>query len=139
DLFCGTGTFALRLAERARVSAIDRSASAVAALARAYRHTAGLKPITVDVRNLARDPLMARELSPFDAVVIDPPRSGAEEQAKQLARSPVKTIVSVGCDPATFARDAALLVAGGYAIEGVTPVDQFAWTGHVEIVGVFRR
>ncbi len=139
DLFCGTGMFALRLAERARVSAIDRSASAVAALARAYRHTAGLKPITVDVRNLARDPLMARELSPFDAVVIDPPRSGAEEQAKQLARSPVKTIVSVACDPATFARDAALLLGGGYAIESVTPVDQFAWTGHVEIVGVFRH
>jgi 23S rRNA (uracil1939-C5)-methyltransferase len=139
DLFCGAGTFALRLAERARVFASDRSAPAVAALVRAGRHTAGLKPITVDVRNLARDPLMPRELSPFDAVVIDPPRSGAEGQAKQLARSVVKTIISVACDPATFARDAALLVAGDYAIESVTPVDQFAWTGHVEIVGVFRR
>ena len=80
-----------------------------------------------------------RELEYFDAVVIDPPRAGAEAQARQLARSSVETVVSVSCDPATFARDSSILVKGGYRIESIVPIDQFAWTGHIEIVGIFRR
>jgi 23S rRNA (uracil1939-C5)-methyltransferase len=95
--------------------------------------------VTVDVRDLFREPLMPRELQDFDAVVIDPPRAGAEAQANQLARSGVMTVISVSCDPASFARDAAILVKGGYRIERIVPVDQFAWTHHLEIVGVFRR
>ncbi|RYG96212.1 MAG: class I SAM-dependent RNA methyltransferase, partial [Alphaproteobacteria bacterium] len=79
------------------------------------------------------------ELQPYDAVVFDPPRAGAEGQAKELARSKVKTVVAVSCEPKTFARDAAILIAGGYRLESVTPVDQFVWSAHVEVVGVFRR
>ncbi|MGL4294118.1 MAG: class I SAM-dependent RNA methyltransferase, partial [Aestuariivirga sp.] len=72
-------------------------------------------------------------------VVFDPPRAGAEAQAKQLARSQVKTVIAVSCDPVTLARDAAILVGGGYALEAVTAVDQFKWTAHVETVAIFRR
>ncbi|MFL5258327.1 MAG: class I SAM-dependent RNA methyltransferase [Hyphomicrobiales bacterium] len=139
DLFCGVGPFALRLAQHMRILAVDSSGLAVAALAQASRRTSGLKPITVDVRDLFRQPLMPRELAAFDAVVIDPPRAGAEAQARQLARSAVRTVVSVSCDPATFARDADILLKGGYRLESVTPVDQFAWTAHVEVVGVFQK
>lgn len=139
DLFCGVGPFALRLAEQMRVLAVDSSGPAVAALGEASRRTSGLKPVTTDVRDLFRQPWMPRELAGFDAVVIDPPRAGAEAQARQLARSAVRTVVSVSCDPATFARDAEILLEGGYRLESVTPVDQFAWTAHVEVVGVFRK
>ena len=139
DLFCGLGPFSLRLAERARVSAIDSDRAAVAALQKAVRMTQGLKPVSAKSRDLFRDPLAPVELKDFDAVVFDPPRAGAEAQARELARSSIATIVSVSCDPRTFARDAALLVGGGYRLERVTPVDQFAWSAHVEMVGVFRR
>lgn len=139
DLFCGVGPFALRLAEQSRVFAADSDRPAIAALTKAFNHVQGLKPIESKVRDLFRDPLAPIELNPFDAVVFDPPRAGAEEQAKELARSKVKTVVSVSCEPKTFARDAAILIAGGYRLESVTPVDQFAWSTHVEVVGVFRR
>jgi 23S rRNA (uracil1939-C5)-methyltransferase len=139
DLFCGVGPFALRLAEQMRVHAVDSSGPAVAALGQASRRTSGLKPVRADVRDLFRQPLMPRELAAFDAVVIDPPRTGAEAQARQLARSAARAVVSVSCDPGTFARDAEILLEGGYRLESVTPVDQFAWTAHVEVVGVFRK
>jgi 23S rRNA (uracil1939-C5)-methyltransferase len=139
DLFCGLGPFTLRLAETARVFAADADRPAIAALQKAARHTQGLKPVTATARDLFREPLVPVELNPFDAVVFDPPRAGAEAQARQLARSTVKTVVAVSCEPRTFARDAAILVAGGYRLATVTPLDQFAWSSHVEIVGVFRR
>ena len=139
DLFCGLGPFTLRLAERARVSAFDADKPAITALQKAVRTTQGLKPVTAKSRDLFREPLAPVELKPFDAVVFDPPRAGAEAQARDLARSEVKTVIAVSCEPRTFARDAAILVAGGYRLERVTPVDQFAWSSHVEIVGVFRR
>lgn len=139
DLFCGVGPFALRLAENARVYAADSDKPATAALAKAVRFTQGLKPVTTLARDLFRDPLAPVELQPYDAVVFDPPRAGAEGQAKELARSKVKTVVAVSCEPKTFARDAAILIAGGYRLESVTPVDQFVWSAHVEVVGVFRR
>ena len=91
------------------------------------------------MRDLFRDPLAPIELDPYDAVVFDPPRAGAEGQARELARSRVKTVVAVSCEPKTFARDAAILIDGGYSLKRVTPVDQFAWSTHVEVVGVFRR
>jgi len=139
DLFAGIGTFALRLAERARVSAADNEASAIKALERAATTTAGLKPVDVQTRDLFRRPFMAADLKPFDAVVFDPPRQGAETQAHELAKSNVATVVAVSCDAATFARDARILVNGGYKLARITPVDQFRYSAHVELVAKFER
>lgn len=139
DLFSGVGVFALRLAATAQVFAADSDKPAIMALAEAVRHTPGLKPIEGKARDLFREPLMARELKEFDAVVFDPPRAGAEAQARQLAKSTVKTVVAVSCDPASFARDARILIEGGYRLMRATPVDQFAFTAHVETVALFRR
>jgi 23S rRNA (uracil1939-C5)-methyltransferase len=139
DLFCGMGPFTLRLAESARVYAADADKPGILALQKAVNHTQGLKPVKAVPRDLFREPLVPVELKAFDAVVFDPPRAGAEAQARELAKSTVKTVVAVSCEPKTFARDAAILIAGGYRLETVTPVDQFAWSLHVEMVGVFRR
>lgn len=133
DLFCGVGPFALRLAERARVTAFDADAPAVAALDKAA-HAPGLKPVKAETRDLFRRPLVPQELRDYDAVVFDPPRQGAQAQAQKLAASQVPVVVAVSCNAATFARDARILVDGGYRLEGVTPVDQFRHTPHVELV-----
>lgn len=139
DLFCGVGPFALRIAEQARVHAADSDKPAIAALHKAVKHSQGLRPVTALSRDLFRDPMAPAELVPFDAVVFDPPRAGAQAQALELARSKVRTIVAVSCEPKSFARDAAILLAGGYRLQSVTPVDQFAHSTHVEVVGVFGR
>ncbi|WFU38898.1 methyltransferase [Bradyrhizobium sp. CB82] len=138
DLFCGVGPFALRLAEKARVTAYDSDAGAVAALARAAR-TPGLKPIMATPRDLFRRPLVPQELREFDAVVFDPPRQGAQAQALKLAASKLPVVIAVSCNVATFARDARLLIDGGYRLETVVPVDQFRHTPHVELVARFSR
>jgi 23S rRNA (uracil1939-C5)-methyltransferase len=139
DLFCGVGPFALRLAAKARISAFDSDAGAVTALQKAATSTSGLKPIKAETRDLFRRPLMPQELRDYDAVVFDPPRQGAQAQAQQLAASKIPVVVAVSCNVATFARDARILIDGGYQIEGVTPVDQFRHTPHVELVARFRR
>jgi len=139
DLFSGVGPFALRLAETARVSAFDNDTAAISALAQAARLTSGLKPVETFRRDLFHEPLVANELKAFDAVVFDPPRAGAEAQARQIAKSKVKTVIAVSCDPITLARDAEILVGGAYRLEAVTPIDQFKWTSHVETVAVFRK
>jgi 23S rRNA (uracil1939-C5)-methyltransferase len=139
DLFCGIGPFALRLAERARILAVDNDAAALAALKRAAASTSGLKPVDVQEHDLFKDPLLAPELRRFDAVVFDPPRQGAQAQARALAASGVPLIVAVSCNPGTFARDAAELVRGGYRLLLVTPVDQFRYSPHVEIVARLER
>ena len=139
DLFCGVGPFALRLAPKARVSAFDSDAGAVAALQKAAGATAGLKPVKAEARDLFRRPLMPPELRDFDAVVFDPPRQGAQAQATQLAAGKVPVVIAVSCNAATFARDARILVDGGYRLESVTPVDQFKFTPHVELVARFSR
>lgn len=139
DLFAGSGTFALRLARKARVHAVEGDAAAIAALDQAARRTQGLKPVTVERRDLFRRPMMASELKAFDAVVFDPPRAGAEAQAKELRGSGVKTIVAVSCNPLTLARDLSLLTEAGYRIASVTPIDQFLWTPHVEAVAVLEK
>jgi 23S rRNA (uracil1939-C5)-methyltransferase len=139
DLFCGIGTFALRMAERARASAADSEASAIKALERAAANTSGLKPVACQVRDLFRRPFMAADLKGIDAVVFDPPRQGAETQARELAKSGVPVVVAVSCDAATFARDARILVDGGYKLVSVTPVDQFRYSFHVEMVGKFEK
>lgn len=139
DLFAGIGTFSFPMAERCPVHAVEVDDEAIAAL-RAAANGAGLAGrVTAEARNLFRDPLTPDELARFDAVVFDPPRAGAAAQAEQLAASRVPVVVGVSCNPVSFARDAACLVGGGYRLEAVTPVDQFLWSEHVELVGVFRR
>ena len=139
DLFCGLGPFALRLAERVRVTAIDADAGAIAALRQAAGTTPGLKPVEAEARDLFRRPLVAPELKRFEAVLFDPPRQGAEAQARALAGSAVPIVVAVSCNPATFVRDARILADGGYRLMAVTPVDQFRYSAHVEIVARFER
>jgi 23S rRNA (uracil1939-C5)-methyltransferase len=139
DLFCGVGPFALRLAEKSRVTAHDSDAGAIASLQKAAAATSGLKPVKADTRDLFRRPLVAEELRDFDAVVFDPPRQGAQAQAERLASSKVPVVIAVSCNVVTFARDARILIDGGYKIEGVTPVDQFRHTPHVELVARFSR
>jgi 23S rRNA (uracil1939-C5)-methyltransferase len=139
DLFAGIGTFALRLAEQAPVFAADSEPDALSALERAAATAGGLKKIDTSVRDLFRQPIVAAELKAFDAVVFDPPRQGADAQAHELARSSVRAVVAVSCDAMTFARDARILVDGGYKLTGVNPVDQFRYTYHVELVAKFVR
>jgi 23S rRNA (uracil1939-C5)-methyltransferase len=139
DLFCGVGPFGLRLAERARVTAADNDADAILALRRAAAGAKGLKPFAAQVRDLFRSPLVPTELKQFDAVVFDPPRQGAEAQARELAASIVPVVVAVSCNPTTFARDACILVGGGYRLARVTPVDQFLYSAHVEVVACFKK
>jgi 23S rRNA (uracil1939-C5)-methyltransferase len=139
DLFCGVGPFALRLAARVRISAFDSDAGAVTALQKAAMATPGLKPVRAEARDLFRRPLMPQELRDFDAAVFDPPRQGAQAQVQQLAASKIQVVVAVSCNAATFARDARILIDGGYRIESVTPVDQFRHTPHVELIARFVR
>jgi 23S rRNA (uracil1939-C5)-methyltransferase len=139
DLFAGVGPFALRLAERARITAADSDQGAIAALARAASATPGLKPIAGEPRDLFRRPFVPAELARFDVVVFDPPRQGAEAQARALAASKVQRVVAVSCNPATFARDARHLCEGGYRLIHVTPIDQFRYSAHVEIVALLEK
>lgn len=139
DLYAGVGTFTLRLARGADVTAAEGDAGAVAALDRAARGMVGRHRVAVERRDLARRPYVEKELERFDAVVFDPPRAGAPEQSAWIARSGVPTVVAVSCNPATLARDLRTLVDGGYRIESVLPVDQFLWSSHVEVVAVLRR
>ena len=139
DLFCGVGPFALRLAGRSKVAAFDSDRGAVTALQKAAASTSGLKPVTAEARDLFRRPLVAQELRDYDVVVFDPPRQGAEAQARQLSASKIPNVVAVSCNPASFARDARVLVEGGYRLQEVTPVDQFRHTPHVELVALLTR
>lgn len=137
DLFCGVGTFALPLAVAgARVHAVDADSEAVEALAAASR---GQPRVTVERRSLSARPLSPEELNRFDAVVFDPPRAGAKEQAKALAASKVPLLVAVSCNPDTFVRDAKILAGGGYRLVKLTPVDQFLWSAHLELAAIFAR
>ena len=139
DLFAGSGTFALRLAESSEVLAIESDEAALKALARGAAHAEGLKQVRTERRDLFTRPLMGGELEKIDAVVFDPPRAGAEAQAHALAKSKVPLVVGVSCNVQSFARDARILINGGYRLEKVTPVDQFRHSAHVELVGIFCR
>ncbi len=119
--------------------AFDQDAAAVAALQQATKGVSGLKPVEATARDLFRRPLVAQELAKFDAVVFDPPRQGAQAQAAELAKSKVPLVIAVSCNAATFARDAKILIDGGYRLTRVTPVDQFRYSPHVEIVARFER
>jgi 23S rRNA (uracil1939-C5)-methyltransferase len=139
DLFAGCGTFALVLAESARVHAVEIDGPMLDALAGAARTTSGLKPVSVEKRNLFKRPLSETELGEFDAVCLDPPRSGALAQVQNLARSAIKRVAYVSCDAASFSRDARVMIEGGYRLTAVIPVDQFLWSSHIELVASFRR
>ena len=139
DLFSGCGTFTLPLAEGAEVRAVESDAAMLAALDAGWRAAAGLHRVTTERRDLFRRPVLAIELDRFDAVSLDPPRAGAEAQTREIARSKVTRVSYVSCDPATFARDAAILVTAGFAIGRMLPVDQFRWSGHVELAAAFSR
>jgi 23S rRNA (uracil1939-C5)-methyltransferase len=133
DLFCGVGTFALPLAAAGvTVDAVDSDAASIAALAATRR-------VATQRRDLFRDPLRARELDAFDAVVLDPPRAGAAAQVAPLAEAAPGRLVYVSCNPASFARDARALVDGGWHLRDVLPVDQFRWSAHVELVAYLER
>ena len=139
DLFAGSGTFSLRLARTAKVHAVEGEEKPLKALDHAARNTQGLKPVTIEKRDLFRRPMIPQELKNYDAVVFDPPRAGAEAQVKELARSGVKAIAAVSCNPVTLARDLRILVDGGYRIRSVTPIDQFLWSPHVEAVALLEK
>jgi 23S rRNA (uracil1939-C5)-methyltransferase len=133
DLFAGCGTFALPLAEQADLRAYEGDAAMIAALDRGWRQAPGLHRLTAEARDLFRRPLEPDEFKGVEAVVIDPPRAGAEAQCATLARSQVPVIAMVSCNPVTFARDARALVAAGYRLDWVQVVDQFRWSAHVEL------
>ena len=139
DIFSGCGTFTLPLAERTQVHAVDADAPMLAALAGAARRTSGLKPVTTETRDLFKLPLTPAELARFDAVVLDPPRAGARAQATMLAKSVVPRIAYISCDPASFARDAQVLIDGGFALNWIVGVDQFLWSAHIELAAAFSR
>jgi 23S rRNA (uracil1939-C5)-methyltransferase len=137
DLFCGIGTFSLPLSRSARVHAVEAAQAPLKALELAARQAQ--RALVTEHRDLFRRPLMSLELAKYDAVIFDPPRAGAEAQAQQLAKSKVPIVVAVSCNPNTFARDAAILVAGGYRLERLWPIGQFLWSTHVELVAQFKR
>ena len=139
DLFCGAGAFTFPLATVAPVIAADSSEAAIAALKQAVGSAGGLRGVTAQARDLFRRPLSPHDLKGCEAIVFDPPRAGALEQTRQIADSKAAVVVGVSCNPATFARDARVLVEAGFRLETVTPIDQFLWSAHVELVGVFRR
>jgi 23S rRNA (uracil1939-C5)-methyltransferase len=139
DLFSGAGTFALRLAETSHVHAVEADAASLAALDKAARRAQGLKPVTVEKRDLFRRPLMVSELKTYQGLVFDPPRAGAEVQVADIARSPIPRIAAVSCNPVTLARDLEILIKGGYRLKSVTPIDQFLWSAHVEVVALLER
>lgn len=139
DLFCGAGTFTFPLAEVATVTAADSSAAAIAALKAGVSTAQGLKSIDAQARDLFRRPLSPFDLKGCEAIVLDPPRAGALEQTQQLPGTKASVVVGVSCNPVTFARDARFLIDAGFSLDVVTPIDQFLWSTHVELVGVFRR
>lgn len=139
DLFAGCGTFSLPAAKTAEVWAVEGEAPLIAALDGGWRKAQGLKRITSETRDLFRRPLMPEELRKTDAVIIDPPRAGAEAQCIELAGSNVPRIAAVSCNPVSFARDAAILIEGGYVLDWVQPVDQFRWSAHVELAACFTK
>ena len=139
DLFSGLGTFALRLARKSAVHAVEFDAPALAALDHGARHAQGLRPITIERRDIFRRPMQALDLKNFDGLCFDPPWAGADQQCREITRSKVQKIAAVSCNPVTLARDLRILIDGGYTLKSVTPIDQFLWSSHVEAVALLER
>ena len=138
DLFAGCGTFALPLAGTCNVHAVEGDRAMTAALDEGWRKGKGLRRVTTETRDLFRNPLLPDDMKRYDGVVIDPPRAGAEAQVTQIAAAQIPRVAHVSCNPVTFARDCATLVAAGYSLEWVQPLDQFRWSTHVECVASLR-
>ncbi len=139
DLFAGCGTFTLPLAKNAEVFAVEGDKQMMAAMDKGWRMATGLKTVTHAARDLYRRPLLPDEFKKYDAVVMDPPRNGAEAQTTELLRSDIKRVAYVSCNPVTFARDVAQMIAGGFTLDWVQPVDQFRWSSHVELAAQLSR
>lgn len=139
DLFCGCGTFTLPLAKTADVHAVEAIEKMLEALHNGWRQANGLRQVTTAIRDLFYSPLLLDELKPYDGILIDPPRAGADQQVKILAKSNIPNISYISCNPATFARDAKTLIEGGYTLDWVQPVDQFRWSPHVELASQFTK
>ncbi|MBN8552382.1 MAG: class I SAM-dependent RNA methyltransferase [Caulobacterales bacterium] len=139
DLFCGLGAFALPMATQVPVLAADSAGESIEAMKQAAARTPGLKTLEAQTRDLFREPVSAMELKGCDVIVFDPPRAGGLEQARQIAASDAARVVGISCNPTTFSRDARVLVDAGWRLEHVTPVDQFLWSSHIELIGVFSR
>ncbi len=139
DLFAGCGTFTLPLAETAEVHAVEGDAAMMEALDKGWRMAKGLKTVRHTARDLFRRPLLPDEFGKYDAVVMDPPRAGAEAQIAEIVRSDIERIAYVSCNPVTFARDVAQMVAGGFTLDWVQLVDQFRWSSHVELAAQLSR
>jgi len=139
DLYCGVGTFTFRLAQIGQVHAADFAPEAIRALTSALAAAPGLHGVTAEARDLVRRPVLAEDLRKTEVAVFDPPRAGATEQSAELARSSVARVIGVSCNPATFARDARTLIDAGFVLDRILPVDQFLWSPHIELVGVFNR
>ncbi len=139
DLFCGSGAFTFRVARFAPVSAYEENADAVQSLAAAARDATGIKPVTPVRRDLFRNPLGPLELNKFAGVIADPPREGAEAQARAIAASKIGAAVMISCNPITFARDAAILSAAGFQLTRLAAFDQFKFSAHVEVAALFER
>ncbi|WP_332065903.1 class I SAM-dependent RNA methyltransferase [Bartonella sp. CB189] len=139
DLFSGVGTFVLRMAKQVNVHAVENNTTALENLSRAARFSTGLKTVTWEKRDLFRCPLSAKELEFFDIVVFDPPRAGAKEQMGELAKAKIPRVIAISCNPVTFSRDLSILIAGGYILEKVIPIDQFLWSPHVEIIAILSK
>jgi 23S rRNA (uracil1939-C5)-methyltransferase len=139
DLFAGCGTFALPISEFAEVHAVEGEAPMLTSLSDAWKTAPGLKSVTTATRDLFRQPLLPDELNRFDAAIIDPPRAGALAQVGELAKSKVRFIGFVSCNPVTFARDAKTLIDSGFKVDWLHVVDQFRWSPHVEIAARFSR
>lgn len=139
DLYAGCGSFTFALAKHAIVHAVESHEPAIKALERAAGRANMGGRITTEVRDLSRQPLMGKELAKFDAILFDPPRSGAKEQAEAIADCPVKTVIAISCNPATFGRDIAQLIEGGYQLKRLVPVDQFTWSAHIEVAAILEK
>lgn len=139
DLFAGCGTFALPLAREAEVHAVESEAAMLSALDKGWRRAQGLKRVSIEARDLFRRPLLPDELNRYDAVVLDPPRAGAEAQVAEIAASKLRRLAYVSCNPVTFARDAQQLVEAGFQLKELIVVDQFRWSAHIELAARFGR
>lgn len=139
DLYAGCGSFTFALAQYGVVHAIETNVPALKALELSAGRGGVGGRITTEVRDLDRQPVMGKELENVDAVLFDPPRAGAREQVEHLASSNVPLVIAVSCNPTTFARDAAVLIEGGYVLEKLLPVDQFTWSAHVEVAAIFKK
>ncbi len=131
DLYCGCGNFSLALADGRRIVGLDHDGAAIMAADRRDRGEYRIGD-EEEFKTHIGD-------SAWDVILLDPPRAGAKRIMRALATCDAEAIVYISCDPATLARDAAVLVRGGWSVDRLTMVDMFPHTAHIECVARFRR